>query len=84
MLRVKAVDVLKKQTQPHTGNTHQTVIEINTSSSAQSIRIGFTDQRLTASEVALPALPTWKWRLVIIFNTEIANLFRLCGQLPQN
>ncbi len=39
---------MKKQTQPLTGNTHQTVIEINTGSSAQSIRIGFTDQRLTA------------------------------------
>jgi hypothetical protein len=48
MLRVKAVDVIKKQAQPHTGNTHQTVIEINTGSSSQSIRIGFTDQRLTA------------------------------------
>ena len=39
---------MKKPTQPHTGSTHQTVIEINTGKSAQSIRIGFTDQRLTA------------------------------------
>jgi hypothetical protein len=39
---------MKKPTQPSTGNTHQTVIEINTGSSTQSIRIGFTDQRLTA------------------------------------
>lgn len=39
---------MKKPTQPHTGGTHQTVIEINTANSAQSIRIGFTDQRLTA------------------------------------
>jgi hypothetical protein len=48
VLRVKAVNVMKKQIQPHTGNTHQTVMEINTGSSTQSIRIGFTDQRLTA------------------------------------
>ncbi len=39
---------MKKPTQPSTGNTHQTVIEINTGNSTQSIRIGFTDQRLTA------------------------------------
>jgi hypothetical protein len=39
---------MKKQTQPLTGNTHQTVLEINTCHSTQSIRIGFTDQRLTA------------------------------------
>src|SRR6266849_618038 len=39
---------MKKQTQPLTGNTHQTVLEISTSRSTQSIRIGFTDQRLTA------------------------------------
>lgn len=39
---------MKKQTQPLTGSTHQTVIEISTAASAQSIRIGFTDQRLTA------------------------------------
>lgn len=39
---------MKKQTQPLTGNTHQTVLEINTAHSTQSIRIGFTDQRLTA------------------------------------
>lgn len=39
---------MKKTTQPHTGSTHQTVLEINTVDSTQSIRIGFTDQRLTA------------------------------------
>ena len=39
---------MKKPSQPRTGDTHQTVIKINTGSSAQSIRIGFTDQRLTA------------------------------------
>src|SRR5882724_4824552 len=39
---------MKKQTQPLTGSTHQTVLEINTSKGGQSIRIGFTDQRLTA------------------------------------
>jgi hypothetical protein len=39
---------MKKPTQPHTGSTHQTVIEINTAKSTESIRIGFTDQRLTA------------------------------------
>jgi Transposase DDE domain group 1 len=39
---------MKKPAQPHIGNTHQTVMEINTGRSVQSIRIGFTDQRLTA------------------------------------
>src|SRR2546423_149189 len=39
---------MKKQTQPLTGSTHQTVIKISTTHSAQSIRIGFTDQQLTA------------------------------------
>lgn len=39
---------MKKPTQPLTGNTHQTVLEISTAHSASSIRIGFTDQRLTA------------------------------------
>jgi len=39
---------MKKPTQPLTGNTHQTVVEISTGSGPQSIRIGFTDQRLTA------------------------------------
>ena len=39
---------MKKPTQPHTGNTHQTVIQISRADAAQSIRIGFTDQRLTA------------------------------------
>jgi hypothetical protein len=48
VLRVEAVFCMKKPTQPPTGSTHQTVIEINTGNSAQSIRIGFTDQRLTA------------------------------------
>jgi DNA-directed RNA polymerase subunit N (RpoN/RPB10) len=48
VLQVEAVFCMKKPTQPSTGNTHQTVIEINTGNSAQSIRIGFTDQRLTA------------------------------------
>jgi hypothetical protein len=38
----------EKPTQPLTGNTHQTVLEISTAQSAASIRIGFTDQRLTA------------------------------------
>lgn len=36
------------QVQPHTGSTHQTVLKISTAGSTQSIRIGFTDQRLTA------------------------------------
>jgi hypothetical protein len=48
VLRVEAVFCMKKPTQPHTGSTHQTVIKINTGNSVQSIRIGFTDQRLTA------------------------------------
>ncbi len=39
---------MKKPTQPHTGNTHQTVMEISTGTGTQSIRIGFTDQRLSA------------------------------------
>lgn len=39
---------MKKTTQPLTGNTHQTVLQISTSDAPQSIRIGFTDQRLTA------------------------------------
>ena len=39
---------MKKTTQPHTGDTHQTVLKISTSNSTESIRIGFTDQRLTA------------------------------------
>jgi len=39
---------MKKNTQPHTGGTHQTVMEISTRSGTQSIRIGFTDQRLSA------------------------------------
>jgi Transposase DDE domain group 1 len=46
--RVEAVFEMKKPTQPHTGGTHQTVIQINTAHSSQSIRIGFTDRRLTA------------------------------------
>jgi hypothetical protein len=48
VLRVEAVFEMKKTTQPHTGSTHQTVIEISTARTTQSIRIGFTDQRLTA------------------------------------
>jgi hypothetical protein len=48
VLRVEAVFEMKKPTQPHTGSTHQTVLKINTCSGTQSIRIGFTDQRLTA------------------------------------
>jgi hypothetical protein len=48
VLRVEAVFCMKKPTQPHIGNTHQTVIEINTGNSDQAMRIGFTDQRLTA------------------------------------
>src|SRR6185436_8245962 len=39
---------MKKTTQPHTGGTHQTVMEISTRTGTQSIRIGFTDQRLSA------------------------------------
>ncbi len=46
--RVDAVFYMKKTTQPHTGGTHQTVLKISTGSGTQSIRIGFTDQRLTA------------------------------------
>ena len=45
---LKVVFDMKKPTQPHTGSTHQTVMEISTAKSTQSIRIGFTDQRLTA------------------------------------
>ena len=48
VLRVEAVFSMKKPVQPHTGSTHQTVLKINTADSTQSIRIGFTDQRLTA------------------------------------
>jgi hypothetical protein len=48
VLRVEDVFCMKKPIQPHTGSTHQTVIKINTAHSEQSIRIGFTDQRLTA------------------------------------
>jgi hypothetical protein len=48
VLRVEAVFDMKKPTQPHTGSTHQTVIEISTAKGSQSIRIGFTDQQLTA------------------------------------
>ena len=39
---------MKKPVQPHTGSTHQTVLKISTGVGEQSIRIGFTDQRLTA------------------------------------
>ena len=39
---------MKKPTQPRTGSTHQTVLEISTATGPQSIRIGFSDQRLTA------------------------------------
>ena len=39
---------MKKTTQPLTGNAHQTVLEISATNGPQSIRIGFTDQRLTA------------------------------------
>ena len=39
---------MKKPSQPHTGDTHQTVMEISTGRGKQSIRIGFTDQRLSA------------------------------------
>jgi hypothetical protein len=48
VLRVEVVFYMKKPTPPHTGSTHQTVIEISTASGPQSMRIGFTDQRLTA------------------------------------
>src|SRR5215472_16083742 len=47
-LRVEAVFRMKNTTQPHTGSAHQTVIEVSTGKGTQSIRIGFTDQRLTA------------------------------------
>jgi DNA-directed RNA polymerase subunit N (RpoN/RPB10) len=39
---------MKKTIQPHTGDTHQTVIDISAAGGPQSIRIGFTDQRLCA------------------------------------
>ncbi len=39
---------MKKTAQPHTGSTHQTVLEISTRTGTQSIRIGFSDQRLSA------------------------------------
>lgn len=39
---------MKNTTQPRTGSTHQTVIEISTAKTTQSIRIGFTNQRLSA------------------------------------
>jgi len=48
VLRVETVSPMKKNAQPPTGSTHQTVLEINTGQGEQSIRIGFTDQRLTA------------------------------------
>jgi DNA-directed RNA polymerase subunit N (RpoN/RPB10) len=48
VLRVETVFCMKKTTQPHTGSTHQTVMEISTRKGSQSIRIGFTDQRLSA------------------------------------
>ena len=48
VLRVEAVFSMKKPTQPHTGSTHQTVLDISTANGTQSMRIGFTDQRLTA------------------------------------
>ena len=48
VLRVEAVFTMKNTTQPRTGSTHQTVIEVSTAKSTQSIRIGFTDQRLSA------------------------------------
>jgi hypothetical protein len=47
-MRVEVCFMMKKQVQPLTGNTHQTVLEISTAYSSSSIRIGFTDQRLTA------------------------------------
>src|SRR5262249_44238189 len=46
--RVEIVFCMKKTTQPLTGSTHQTVLKISTARSSESIRIGFTDQRLTA------------------------------------
>jgi len=39
---------MKKTNQPLTGNTHQTVLQISTAAGTQSIRIGFTHQRLSA------------------------------------
>jgi hypothetical protein len=48
VLRVEAVFSMKKPVQPHTGNTHQTVLNITTAVGPQSIRISFTDQQLTA------------------------------------
>src|SRR5438552_16065831 len=39
---------MKKPSQPLTGNAHQTVLDISTAAGPQSIRISFTDQRLTA------------------------------------
>jgi len=45
---VEAVFDMKKPTPPHTGSTHQTVIQISTAKATRSIRIGFTNQQLTA------------------------------------
>ena len=39
---------MKNNVQPLTDSTHQTVLEISTRTGTQSIRIGFTDQRLSA------------------------------------
>lgn len=39
---------MKKTSQPLTDNAHQTVLDISTATGPQSIRISFTDQRLTA------------------------------------
>jgi DNA-directed RNA polymerase subunit N (RpoN/RPB10) len=39
---------MKKPSQPLKGNAHQTVLEISATHGPQSIRIGFTDQRLSA------------------------------------
>jgi hypothetical protein len=39
---------MKKPSQPLKGNAHQTVLNISVAGGAKSIRIGFTDQRLTA------------------------------------
>jgi hypothetical protein len=47
-MRVEVCFMMKKQVQPLTGKAHQTVLEISTAHSSSSIRIGFTDQRLTA------------------------------------
>jgi hypothetical protein len=46
-MRVEVCFMKKKQVQPLTGNIYQTVLEISPAHSS-SIRIGFTDQRLTA------------------------------------